>query len=104
MVSQRQTDFAGGASVFLQKKFATIQDFFVFIKPPAVLVRLVIKEVEKMKGIGGRDWKVGICLSVITILGTAVLYLLYQNFLAEQMLYELNQDYEDVVKELEESK
>lgn len=91
-------------SVFLQKKFATIQDFFVFIKPPAVLVRLVIKEVEKMKGIGGRDWKVGICLSVITILGTAVLYLLYQNFLAEQMLYELNQDYEDVVKELEESK
>jgi len=88
----------------LQKKFATIQDFFVFIKPPAVLVRLVIKEVEKMKGIGGRDWKVGICLSVITILGTAVLYLLYQNFLAEQMLYELNQDYEDVVKELEESK
>lgn len=88
----------------MQKKFATIQDFFVFIKPPAVLVRLVIKEVEKMKGIGGRDWKVGICLSVITILGTAVLYLLYQNFLAEQMLYELNQDYEDVVKELEESK
>ena len=57
-----------------------------------------------MKGIGGRDWKVGICLSVITILGAAVLYLLYQNFLAEQMLYELNQDYEDVVKELEESK
>ena len=57
-----------------------------------------------MKGIGGRDWKVGICLSVITILWTAVLYLLYQNFLAEQMLYELNQDYEDVVKELEESK
>ena len=57
-----------------------------------------------MKGIGGRDWKVGICLSVITTLGTAVLYLLYQNFLAEQMLYELNQDYEDVVKELEESK
>ena len=88
----------------MQKKFATIQDFFVFIKPPAVLVRLVIKEVEKMKGIGWRDWKVGICLSVITILGTAVLYLLYQNFLAEQMLYELNQDYEDVVKELEESK
>ena len=88
----------------MQKKFATIQDFFVFIKPPAVLVRLVIKEVEKMKGIGGRDWKVGICLSVITILGTAVLYMLYQNFLAEQMLYELNQDYEDVVKELEESK
>lgn len=88
----------------MQKKFATIQDFFVFIKPPAVLVRLVIKEVEKMKGIGGRDWKVGICLSVITILGAAVLYLLYQNFLAEQMLYELNQDYEDVVKELEESK
>ena len=88
----------------MQKKFATIQEFFVFIKPPAVLVRLVIKEVEKMKGIGGRDWKVGICLSVITILGTAVLYLLYQNFLAEQMLYELNQDYEDVVKELEESK
>ena len=88
----------------MQKKFATIQDFFVFIKPPAVLVRLVIKEVEKVNGIGGRDWKVGICLSVITILGTAVLYLLYQNFLAEQMLYELNQDYEDVVKELEESK
>ena len=88
----------------MQKKFATIQDFFVFIKPPAVLVRLVIKEVEKMKGIGWRDWKVGICLSVITILGTAVLYLLYQNFLAEQMLYELNQDYEDGVKELEESK
>ena len=57
-----------------------------------------------MKGIGGRDWKGGICLSVITILGAAVLYLLYQNFLAEQMLYELNQDYEDVVKELEESK
>ena len=51
-----------------------------------------------------QDWKVGICLSVITILGAAVLYLLYQNFLAEQMLYELNQDYEDVVKELEESK
>ena len=57
-----------------------------------------------MKGIGGREWKVGFCLSVITILGAAVLYLLYQNFLAEQMLYELNQDYEDVVKELEESK
>ena len=57
-----------------------------------------------MKGIGGRDWKVGICLSVITILGAAVLYLLYQNFLAEQMLKELNREYEDVVQELEEAK
>lgn len=48
-----------------------------------------------------RKLEFGICLSLITILGTAVLYLLYQNFLAEQMLKELNQDYEDVVKELE---
>ena len=80
------------------------ENFFKNIKPSASLMRLVIKEVEKLERRSGRDLRFRICLGVIMILAAAVLHLLYQNFLAEQMLKELNREYEDVVQELEEAK
>ena len=42
---------------------------------------------------------VNVLLSIITVLAVSVLYLLYQNRMAEDMIRELNQNYEELAAE-----
>lgn len=43
---------------------------------------------------------VNVLLSIITVLAVSVLYLLYQNRMAEDMIRELNRDYEELAAEI----
>ena len=43
---------------------------------------------------------VNVLLSIITVLAVSVLYLLYQNRMAEDMIRELNQNYEELAAEI----
>ena len=43
---------------------------------------------------------VNVLLSIITVLTVSVLYLLYQNRMAEDMIRELNQNYEELAAEI----
>ena len=47
------------------------------------------------------DMTVCVLLNVIAVLTAAFLYLIYRNWLAEDMIRELNRDYEEMVKHYE---
>ena len=55
--------------------------------------------------VGGMDqrWKynfmIHVLLSIITVLVISVLFLFYKNWLAEDMIRELNRDYEELARE-----
>lgn len=57
------------------------------------------QEVKDMADKTRQNFMCSILLSINTVLMISTLYLLYQNRLAEDMIRELNRDYEELVKE-----
>ena len=68
----------------------------LFLKPKDAGFRLIGKGGENMRN----NILVNVLLSIITVLAVSVLYLLYQNRMAEDMIRELNQNYEGLAAEV----
>ena len=57
------------------------------------------QEVERMDQRWKYNFIIHILLSIMTVLAAAALFLFYENLLAEDMIRELNRDYEELLRE-----
>lgn len=57
------------------------------------------QEVERMDQRWKYNFIIHILLSIMTVLAAAALFLFYENRLAEDMIRELNRDYEELLRE-----
>ena len=57
------------------------------------------QEVERMDQRWKYNFIIHILLSIMTVLAAAALFLFYENWLAEDMIRELNRDYEELLRE-----